>query len=165
MLGQLQILIDLPVHLHARLIHLILVHLGDLDGVLSGNHIASLGRTQAPLVRFAQLPVSVAHRLVKLECLLEVAAEEAQADLVLRLRVRTAYHRLQLSLLVFKHLLGPLGLHDCLVSQLLQLILSCRVRTVGDLGEGLASHLVKVLVSILPIRGLLVLLSDSHLLL
>ena len=160
-----KILLDLAIHLHAGLISLIWEELCNLDGVLGGNDIASFGCAQAALVLHAQLPISVSHCLVEIECLPEVAPKEIQSDLVLRLRIRSSDHRAHFPLLVLNHLLAPLGLRDGLLGELPEPLLTGGVLAVGLLGEGLARHLVEVLVGRLPVALLLVLLRDAQLLL
>ena len=165
LLCKVKILLDFAIHLHTSLIGLIWEELCDLDGVLGSYHVASLGRAQAALVLHAQLPVAVSHCLVEIEGLPEVAPEEIQSDLVLRLRIRSSNHRAHFPLLVLNHLLAPLGLRDGLLRELLQPLLAGGVLAVGHLGEGLARHLVEVLVGRLPVALLLVLLRDAQLLL
>ncbi len=148
---KLQVLLDLSTHLQFSLIGFIRKHFGDRNGVFRGNYIAPLCCTQASFVLLAHFPISISHRLEEVKCLLVVATEESQPDLVRGLGVGASDLRAQLFLLVFYHLLTPLGLSDRRVSHLLQLLFACSILAICYLSKCLFSHVVKVSVGGLKI--------------
>ena len=83
MLSELQVLIDLSVHLQACLIGWLREELRNLNSIFGCEHITALRCAQAPLIEFAELPVAIAHLLVKIEGLAEVTPQESQAHFVL----------------------------------------------------------------------------------
>ena len=137
-------MLDLSTHLQFNFIGLIWEHFGDRDGVFRGNYIALLCCTQAPFVLLAHFPISITHRLEEVKCLLVIAAEESQSDLVRGLCIGASDLRTQLSLLVLYHLLTPLGLSDRRVSHLLQLLFAGSILAICYLSKCLFSHIVEV---------------------
>ena len=117
-LCQLQILLNLALHLQARVVRLVGENLHYLHRVFRRYDKTAFGSSETPLVLHAKLPVAFGHVLVEIKRLPIVASEETQTHLVLCLGVRPANLRAQLPLLILYHLLTPLGLGDGVFGEL-----------------------------------------------
>ena len=161
--SDLKILGDLRIHLDFHGVCVILEEFRNLHCIFCCDYISFLGCAQNSFLFLLNLKVSIGHRLIEVEGLSEVLAEEFEADLVLSLRVRSLDSGLELPFLIFNHLFAPLGLHDRFIRQTFEISLAISITCICHLLEGLRGDIVVVLVCGLPLVLRLELLSKRQL--
>ena len=137
--------------------------LGHSDCVFCRYHITFLGSTKNTFIALGQLEIPVSQILIEVKSLPEILSQEIETYFVLRLGVGALDLRLELALLILDHLFAPLGLHDALFSNTLQVLFALGVWLVGHLLHGFIGYSVIIAVSRFPLVLLFEILCNCQL--
>ena len=125
--------------------------LGHSDCVFCRYHITFLGSTKNTFIALGQLEVPVSQILIEVTSLPEILSQEIETYFVLRLGVGALNLGFELALLILYHLFAPLGLHDALFSNTLQVLFALGVWLVGHLLHGFIGYSMIIAVCRFPL--------------
>ena len=133
------------------------------DCVFCRYHITFLCSAKDTFIALGQLEVPVSQILIEVKSLPEILSQEIETYFVLRLGVGVLDLGFELALLILDHLFAPLGLHDGLLSDALQVLFALGVLLVGDLLHGFVGYSVIIAVCRFPLVLGLQIFSDGQL--